>query len=753
MFYKGHYDTEKSIVKDKYLEQLKKTNQFQSMEDGKIIDVEKYRKHFLMKLNQYEQKKNGENFSAFYDEKLAREYVEAFFEFSRNVVFFKKNKLIDMEGFRKSEFVRDIMSIECWEENQRMYFSMYSPFAHEALHRIIDNLQLFINQNVICSSVFTIRKRVWLLKAERLLARNICDNKYGTVRIAMDRQKSVLEGIPYTDLSSIAEVKPIRLFEKIVMYIANNIEKYEKELKLDVSIIGHVEFQEETKKGKEINDLILAVLNWYTDSSFQEILGERMKPDLIFHLRYYLNEKCREQNGTAENLYSKEYIDKQRFEGNTSKLEINYIDYKQFEFGIYSSTLQELIKKNDICFIIDCPWLSKEDYDFENRGYIDTFCEKLNASGYMENYEKEKLGSTMGRKGYMAELDSLYSRIIGSSTNLFGEVIRIPDDFLLKGLSRCVMECKEKKEVYVYFSEKDGVNYSYIDKYLLTRKEAYDGKSFTIIKYCNYPVQRIPIMENSSRCLVKIRLWSMLKYISVAYAYNEAKLEIANVFKEVGIGQIEVYDYLTIYRNISINLNVDLYEDRVDSSVVFLENIKSIVERYAIEDEQKFWSKLKKTIENIVDNLLREILFQKTIDETDESIRKAFVMILYSAADSVDKLIFWNKYKLWSEGSGNGFLLNIETDLEQEVFFESDINYRTDSFMDKKLYAAILNLVERKLPLNLGVRNLVYEAETILKRVDLRGVLNSIEERYMRYEPDNLELLNHIKRMKEEFNL
>ena len=178
-----------------------------------------------------------------YKRDTADRYLDAFFDLSKSAVFSVDNYNLATPQFRKSGFLRDLLSLMAKQRpfperatggsdkssaDYYYQYSIYDMFAYDALQRSLraaSALRKELPQSGTKAeeALYALRRDLFLGSVQSAFRRLVCLNQT-IYRVEMNRHTSELLAIPYDDLSSTNETKPIRLFEKTATFIRNNLD-------------------------------------------------------------------------------------------------------------------------------------------------------------------------------------------------------------------------------------------------------------------------------------------------------------------------------------------------------------------------------------------------------------------------------------------------------------------------------------------------------------------------------------------------
>ena len=676
-----------------------------------------------------------------YQQGTANCYLDAFFDLSKEAVFSVNNYNLVTPQFRKSFFLRDLLTLMAKRylfperangrsvKTSADYYYQYSicdVFAYDVLQRSLEvaavlHKELPYSGERPDKALRALRYDLFLGSVQSAFRRLVCLDQT-IYRVEMNRHNSKLLAIPYDDLSSTNETKPIRLFEKTATYIRNNMNTNLKDLKVSVCIIGHTESSVDSKE-RTLADLAMALLNWYNRLS----LEDEQKPRLELSILNYVNERdwpeCNFLNKRTNFICE---------EGDHRiDCTIKMIDYTR-AFGFNTVFLNEVIDENDIIYLLDCPWLSTENFEVKKGGSLDAFCYALRNKERTVPAPEDLMNSKFQAfytEANMRQLDQQYNRVTSSATNNVGEIVRVMKDSQIRNIQRIInnQSSEKHKELYIFSSERDGINYSNISSYPLTRQERYDGKVFTIIQFKNTPSARLRY-DRSGRVHLLIALWSILKYDSIPFAYCFFKDALNACLGDVSCNPIH---YFELYRNILIEINaMPSTQQRINISLLFSDGADSCLEAIKAGSSN---NAVKKSIENLVVGFIKALfedgIFSKENCYGNDAMRTGLLMNLSSAVKTVNEMLFLHKLRMaFMNGKQDAYEVNVDSIFQSEPSPRVNTEFTgTDFFMDKKLYDRLMLTLENSPQLTFSMRALINESSDYFGERDiLKTILTNI---------------------------
>lgn len=676
-----------------------------------------------------------------FQKKTGKEYLDAFFEASKKVVFQPDSFNLGNNLFRESRLLKQLVSFAAIKKSGRIMhpvsenniitsytYSLLDPFAYDTTNRILESLKYLTAKSQIileCDGELLrgLRWEIFNNSVQSAFKRYISLNKY-SYRIEMNRHTSELTAYPANELSSTEEIKPIRLFGKTAAYIRNRIVPDEEICEIKLCIIGHTE-QSRNKKEGSITDFAAAVLNWY--NLLPEVLcsGKRIgnkygkKPKLMLKIINYINDADGPESNyqdcrTSFILNEGEHI---------TECLIQRTSYEDaFSFDIDS--LKSIIRNNDLIFLLDCPWLSTENYRIKESGNLKYYCYELQqkkrdfppvefrfADDISAFYER----STMNKLGRQ------YNRIMSTRSSNSGELIRAMRDRFVMRIQECVVNERNNaqdqlysKELYIFCSESEGIEYSYISRHPLTREERYDGKRFTIIQFSQNSSRMLPATDKEELQFI-FDLWSVLKYISVSYAYRNFRDEIKKI---IPLNKEEPILYFELIRNILIHFSLEKKMKNIHICIRFGANFETILSKLGTNNAATRYAIWKLT-NKLVKPLYQNGVFKQNHFYGDDAIKKGFLMNLYGAAQDVRSMLFYHLYKqAYSNKNFEQFKISVDDQMPSSKissFLEKtkDAFLNRDFFMDKKIYDMLMDNLEYGTSESLNLSTMLAETEAI----------------------------------------
>lgn len=664
-----------------------------------------------------------------YDRKAVEDYLNNFCNFIIDI--FKKENWSNR--FIKSRIPQNINYLgEIPFENSTLakkgfsYVNMYSPYVADAIERIIYNIAEREYQGFdSISEMKELRYAMLINQAEYAFDRNSL--YYGTfTRVMFDKNEDEIISKPFESLSSVENINPVMLFEKIVTYIGKELDRLKKNksnvkvFDINVLIIGNTGTLIE-KDGIKINpelcDLINSIVYWYNRSFTDD------EPKLNLVLNAIVNE---------DNILRECADIECAVNENKGVAQINSLNYVS-EFFNNFSRLQEFLNTNDMLFILNCPWL----YCSEVRSY------KIGEIGQPEYFANPKNWSALRDiicdnfySSFLSKVQRIgegYLSLIDSDLQVYGSLKIYVNDYIIRFLENYCKSSKnlKLKEVYVYYSDenKTSINWTRLGTWILQKTELCDGKYFTVAKFTNEKSKELSYINNP-KVNFKISLWNLLKYISFGFVFTNFK-ELINKYFGNYIKNAE--NYFEIYRDIILffETNKNLYE--VNLSLRFSDRLNKLADelKIPIDHLEKLKNEFHDEILRFIKPLFENIVFADRNGFGNKFIKSAFEISLYDNAEDVNAMFFLHYYQK-SRNKNKLKLFKINWNEYNDIPLASE-NYTHELFSDKLSYNVLFNYFDDTNNLSIGTRAMLYQSEEMIDYKDslidiLRENIKSIYE-------------------------
>lgn len=680
---------------------IKEIDAYEESEKLKYIDIADKIMNLYDSLSDYSIEKypvyNADDFISF---------IKDYCILSAECVFNPGNSNLDNLLFRKSKTLEALYCIGKIHFGDYAYYNVCSPFVAEPFLRTADKLKDLLDRNIFdcldyIPELKELRTEIFVNIMIRAFKRFTSYNRFTNHRVTLNRHNSELLAIPYNELSSIEEVKPLQLFEKIISHIHFRLNEYKPNdstdvLNVNIGVIGHAEASYANTSGtstcgdfREIYDLLRMVVDWY--NRFCKI----KTPKLDLSITYFVNEGdvlCARSldKGDCNEIITGEYGDQDGDIGRFYIRECSYIS----DFNLSKRKLRDIIEQNDVVFVLDCPWLTYESYELLSDGKLISYCRSLYRGKGNIGY-KSYIMLDSDTNTVLQYLDAQYNRITSSKSKNSGFISRVFRDDYLRAIADTLKTEQTdslRKDVYVFTSEKDGVDYSYLGSYPILRKEMYGDKVFSIAHFSNRKSDMLRLAEDGEELSFHIRLWSFFKYSAESYASVYFRKEIDEIFSGYSLS---VEDYFELMRAIVIKLTLSSDLNNICVLMGYDENImEKIKESLGIEDDAfgTLKDKLYEHLKPFVKALYKEIIFAPYDAVGYNTIRTAFEMNMYESAQNVESMLFIHFY---SKKRKKRQIRNFKVSFELETYASFRMEEDTSEFKDKRLYQDLFQALEK----------------------------------------------------------
>ena len=445
-----------------------------------------------------------------YDEEKIKKFLKQYSECSSNLIFNRDNYNLDLSLFRRCKLVKNLNELGVIPTNNKniSYCSIYNPNTAYAVVEIINEIIKNRKNLSIDPALREIRYDLFINsqkdRFERFLATNYGAENMNKVFFKDDINEVV--SMPINNMSSFKAINPILLIDKIkshILEIKNNKQNLKDNfLNLNICIVGSVE------NSTQMNNLLESIIGWY-NRSFDN-------PKLNLNITSVINKDDPFQDVESIN---------KNINGNVANFNVtkcNFID-------LYLSTnnIINLLSENDITFLLNCPFLSMHASD----------------TGRYALYEVYK---------YPVDLVSKhYTGLIFKDDTIKGTIRYMNDNYIRKLVSTLESDKDNLKKLYIYTPEKfHEIGKSYLDGFPISKNETHDSNDFLINKLSNKNETKLEYKELSN-INIKVNLWSLFKYISTEYLFNNIKdIIVKNINRDLSFDQS-----MEIFNNIYFEIN------------------------------------------------------------------------------------------------------------------------------------------------------------------------------------------------------
>lgn len=585
---------------------------------------------------------------------------ESFFAMCKQVIFNPHNCNLLDESFRQSGFVKELL-YPLSENNRKQLFYEYflnDPFLATILIHMVDTVK-----NIApVENIHLHYLKSYLLSnfSEKYFNRSLNINNTSYC-LSLDKDNSQFVAAPRQFLSSINSINPIHFVEKIISFINRKINSCtNKTIPLNICVLGKVD----DIFGSKLAYTVTTVLKHFNRNNLEHKLELK-----IFNL-VNNREECYCGSDNSDDVIEKSFD----YEGSRGYYLIKKYDYNT---KLYFSTcyLCDLIKMNDMLFIVDCPWLTNDDFELGKTVSINYFCKELQDISFEQFLSSFDIINT---------LDTQFNRLMSSDTVDSGRILRIIKDNIPRRIERTLNSINdEDKDVYLFLSNPTAINYSYLNYYPLQKIEIYDGDMFYVFKFCNY---KLPVLSNNPENKIdfKINLWAIFKRLPFDYSLKYLKDIIKT---ELKINEIERCECIDLYNNIYLQITADKINN-IKINILF----NSKFENY-LSNEQN--NTLFNTLGNIIIPLIKDILFkseQESKNTCTSYLQYVFSSILYDHANTEYEIYVWHMYR--KAVQSNDFRAFKKIEFGDTFSYLTTIKQR-DPFKNKWIYDIMFKHLEK----------------------------------------------------------
>lgn len=311
--------------------------------------------------------------------------------------------------------------------------------------------------------------------------------------------------------------------------------------------------------------------------------------------------------------------------------------------------LGHVIDTNNVVFILDCvelyksPVLQKETHEFvKHRFAFNRYCD---CSTGTENAD-------ICNQNMLEELYEIMT--CEQIFKQFGKVSKQANDFLLEFCEGVQKAEGEESTIYVYVSDMQAFDKIYHDDQYYIRTERYNQKEIGIIRYSSEKVTKLNVGAKNNKMLV-FNIWQFIKNVAI----NERNMILPST-------DGSQYAYMDLDK---INIGID-YKDWPN---------RLEVHYYCVE------KKYEKVAQRFIREILLPVLNNRDKDMFQQYIRKAMYSFFFSAAKSVNDMLFAHLFL--NKENLLGKVVRAEKNDADKV--EENIN-REYKFSSKRFYDMIM---------------------------------------------------------------
>lgn len=689
-----------------------------------------------------------------------RNCVLAYYNLVHNSVFFKDNNNLSVVQFRNSEFLNNLVLPnykELYINNLKPELGFFVPFTDayclQALIDIADEVWKYKNSYDFDNPLDEMRIAALCSRAEAKFGRYFYLNGE-SYQVSLNRKSSIIVARPLYNKSSVTAVKPIRLFEKIKVFIANDCNNDDDCCVNDLSpkiykiaIIGHCENCSDLKQNAEVNDLCSSLCGW-----IDEQLNNMERPQRIcIELTYFVNVIDHYDFKGKDIIQPERLQEGTKWESNKDGNSVNVsckVEFCNYEmdFTFSNDKIKEIIEKHHMVFLIEPPFLFYEDFEIRSEVPINYYCSELDNLSNQSNgielvWESKDDSDSENNKQIVYQslryLSAQLNRIMASRSMEAGEICRVINENYLNVIQTAAKDVTTRdlikhRVVYFFTSETTILKFGQTASYPISRVERYSGKKMIIMQFSNCKTNSLlekymPSQVSDVAAEFCIPVWSILKYEAIRYTFK--RKNIIKVSSKL-TNDLTEYDYLRILKSIIVDVSAKP-ENEGSFNIILNIRIKDCLYGYLLnrfkniseEDINTLNNNLLDWTYNYLDLLFNKIIFNaEALNPIEKLIKEGFSINLYSSAESAEGMFFLFLYDEWKNNRqlthkfANRLTINKQDsspiDASKSILSQKNLSKSNQDnfFMDKKLFIDIPKRIAKWGDLGAIATNLCIEA-------------------------------------------
>lgn len=610
-------------------------------------------------------------------------------------------------------------------------------------------------------------------------------------------------------ISSIENVKPIRLLEKITSYISNyyneidKIEKKDVPYEISVGIFGFCSVKIDDRNTNEysvyempeVDDLVYEVLSWCEDHDRLQRGEESIK----LHITYYIVSKQTDVSAAIRNHDPKLhriYLYKSKSQSKESGEEITIscpVTIQEAPVSQYNKQkLKQTIKKNNLLFFLDCPWLTTENYSILNEGSFETYGKWISSVSLDDAFEGSSMDGPNPKTDLFSSVNDQLNRLATNNAAMYGKIVRVFKDYILDWMGSQIKQYQKNgiyKTIYIYSSSIRGVSLSEYASVPVIREESYSNKKYSILRFSTRRNLLMRLLGHNQTSTITIPFWNFIKYFDVSFAYLGLQKYIVQQFmpliKEVLLENPQSTESLERKEFIEDNI-ISLLRNFI--FIVTPENSNGVTRKIQIMialddpllcrcelDTCRSSEAIKQAVDkaeslvNYFEQIITNVVFKNTNNYGDAAIRDAFASCLYNQGNTVDDVYFYYEYnKKRKEGQLENYykiemLSFVESinrrKIRQKLLSTKAPQFRFDKYSDKRLYKKLLEQMEEYMYSPIAINTTLDSAEKageyyinqtlspVTSDDHVRRALRNIEEVCKKNKAQNTQLYRNVKKV------
>lgn len=373
------------------------------------------------------------------------EYIDAYYQVA--VMCFKEHELFTQSKVA-FEILNRIINFGV-KQNEDESFWLLSPYALNSLRNVYERSNTFATElclrndstygidrsalecNFIANCLMDFKRWIYVEDSNRL--------------VSFEGQENTLRNYKCNRLSSIALVRPIRLYEKIKGFV-ESLEEKPKVLK--ICIVSY-----SVDRGGRLVEI----------DELSEMLEAGMK-DVECTFTVLINKKKSEK-------------DKGHQYDNVKVQKIKY------DILFEKNRLKKELDKYNMIFFIDCPNLYYDEFTQKYNGEWETIYNSLKGTTYDANYRMVDAGKSLEKRGLLYRIEEQLAVMSNRYSTGYGSYLPSIKEYLIDYFNDYIIKSEDKaKIIYCYLSSMTTRDKGKYNRSNAVHQETYSGKTFNIIK-------------------------------------------------------------------------------------------------------------------------------------------------------------------------------------------------------------------------------------------------------------------------------
>ena len=448
--------------------------------------------------------------------------------------------------------------------------------------------------------------------------------------VTLEGESNTLRHYMCKRLSSISMIRAVRLYEKIKSFL----QAKPNTKSLSICAIGYTRIARD-KSGKyerctatEVDELCTLLKCTFPNVDIKYTAVMNIKSFNKSYLKRNYN-VLEEKNAEIKSFVGGRQL---RLKKSNNKVKVIYTDYDKL---FSRKSVDEMIDRYDMLFLLDCPELYYEEFYPHFEGTWQGLYDMFNNTSYKKNYEYARLGSRIDSKGVLSEIDKQLSVLSNKYPQGRGSFNPAIKEYLFDYIYQKVKEeKKDVKTVYCYLSTLESATSSKYKHMSVVHKEYYNNKCFNILKLSCEKEEKLSSINIKSSDLKDITsicfsAWNLIKNVGLRLkttlfnSFDNDKIFTPYLLDRIGIE----FSWDTSMKNFKVRWGIDP----------------------AITKEYKDMELFKHQNSDTMNRLLLD-LFNLLVGRTDlmigKSVRDAICNILLGRASNAVHLLLYYRIKM-----------------------------------------------------------------------------------------------------------